>query len=368
MRYICLALLVASAFQASADTLPDLMRLNDGSTVATAQDWAKRRAEMTELLLTIEYGHLPPAPGNFRVEGAVSTPAFDGAATETTAVLALGPGHKECIHVGLFVPRGKPGPFPVVLAIEPVWIDSLLPVARKMVERGYIFAGYEKLDLDQDDADRSDGAHPLYPRYDWATLAAWAWGAMRTTDYLLTLDSVDPAKIAITGHSRAGKTALLAGALDERFALVVPHAAGAGGTGSYRVPGPSCETLELITDPKRFHYWFHPRLREYAGRESELPFDQHFLMALVSPRALLSVQGLDDKWANPSGMQLMWLAAQPAFDLLGAGPNNAAFFRPGGHDTTDEDWGVLLEYADHVFFGKPLTHDFYARPFPDVKP
>ncbi|MDX9973045.1 MAG: hypothetical protein RBU21_08655 [FCB group bacterium] len=368
MRYGLVAVLLASAFHAFGESLPDLLRMNDGTPVANATDWAKRRAEITELLLSREYGHLPPAPGNVRVENATAVPMFEGAATKIEAVLALGPEHRHRMRVGAFIPKGGPGPFPVVLAIEPVWIEPLWPVARKMVERGYIFAGFEKHDVDRDNADRSDGVHPLYPQYDWATLAAWAWGAMRTADYVLTLEAVDPSKLIVTGHSRAGKSALLAGALDERFTMVVPHASGAGGTGSYRAAPKGCETLELITEPERFHYWFHPRLREYAGRVNELPFDQHFLMALVAPRALLTVQGLEDKWANPSGTQLMWLAAQPAFDLLDAGPKNAAFFRPGGHDTTDEDWDVLLEFADHVYFGKPLQRDLYAKPFPDLKP
>lgn len=348
----------------SRTELPDPLLAADGTRVATPEDWRRRREEIADLLLDYEYGRMPSAPGNIRVENATATPALDGAATELRAVLALGPGHALRVPVGLFIPRNGKGPFPTVLAIEPVWEDHLRPVARRMVERGYIFAGFRHHAFDADNADRGDGVHPLYPGYDWATLAAWAWGTMRVADYLLTLEAVDPGQLAVTGHSRCGKTALLAGALDERFALVVPHASGAGGAGCYRRSGPDCETLELITDAQRFHYWFHPRLRAFAGREDRLPFDQHFLKALVAPRALLSIEGLGDLWANPLGTQHTWAAAQPVFDLLGAGERNAVHFRPGGHDTTDEDWDTLLEFADHVFFGKPLTREYHRPAFP----
>lgn len=61
--------------------------------------------------------------------------------------------------------------------------------------------------------------HPHYPEYDWATLSVWAWGYSRVVDYLVTLENVDKDKIVVTGHSRGGKTALLAGAMDLRIAI-----------------------------------------------------------------------------------------------------------------------------------------------------
>lgn len=211
--------------------------------------------------------------------------------------------------------------------------------------------------------------HAAYPDYDWATLAAWAWGAMRLVDYLETLEEVDTERIALTGHSRAGKTALLAGGLDERIALVAPHCSGTGGAGSHRIYGPKSETLELITRPDRFGYWFHSRLRAFAGKEERLPFDQHFLRALVAPRCVVSLGATEDLWANPLGTQQMWEAAQPVFDFLGAPGNNVLYFRPGGHDMTEDDWHVLLDYCDHFFRGRPLPDRAKsALPYPKAKP
>lgn len=345
------------------DKLPDPMLMNDGRRVTTPEEWPSRRREIIEMLLYWEYGHMPPAPDNLHTGDVVETEVLDGAAVEHRATLIMGPEDRVRVRMGLYTPKAAGKPMPVLLAIEPVWEEHLRPVAQRALERGYLFAGFQRHDLDADSADRSDGVHPIYPDYDWASLAVWAWGCMRVIDYLATLPAVDPERIILTGHSRAGKVALLAGALDERVAIAAPHASGAGGAGSYRIPAKGCETLAFITLPQRFDYWFHPRLRLFAGKVDRLPFDQHFLRALVAPRAVLSIDGLEDHWANPPGTQAMYLAAQPVFDFLAAAGKNAAFFRPGGHDTTEQDWEVLLDFADHVFDGKPLPAGVNELPF-----
>ncbi|HNR36557.1 MAG TPA: hypothetical protein PKO36_15355 [Candidatus Hydrogenedentes bacterium] len=343
--------------------LPDVFRFMDGRKVETKADWQRRRAEIIAMLEHYEYGHMPPAP-KLRVIEESATPVFDGKALDVRAVVAFDDKPLR-VHMGLFIPQGAPGrKYPAVIETGAVWGEKMQEAARRMIDRGYIFAGYDRHEIDRDDADRSDGVHPLYPEYDWATLAAWAWGARRTLDYLLTRPEVDAAHVAVTGHSRGGKTALWAGALDERFALVAPHASGAGGAGCFRIMGPGAESLEIITSPKRFHYWFHPRLATFARQEERLPFDQHFLKALVAPRALLSVEGLADHWANPLGTQRTYQAAQPVFDFLGVPDKNAIFFREGGHDVTLDDWDALLDFADACFFGKTPARRFNALPFP----
>ncbi len=347
--------------------LPDPLTMASGARVKTPEDWKQRREEIKAMLLHYEYGHAPPPPANLRAEIVSTESVFDGAAQLVCLTLKMGPDEKVQMQAAVYVPTvcrrltncAGNGKKPVLLAIEPVWETGLMPVAQKAVQRGYIFAGYQRHDLDPDDEDRSNGVHPLYPDYDWATLAVWAWGASRVVDYLRSRDDVDTARIALTGHSRAGKTALLAAALDDRIALVAPHGSGAGGAGSFRMCQKNAETLDLITGLKRFHYWFQPRLREFAGKEDRLPFDQHFMRALVAPRAVVSMDGLEDFWANPSGTKLMWTAAQAVFDFMGAPDRNVLYFRPGGHDTTDGDWTILLDYCDHFFFAKPRPADVH---------
>lgn len=348
------------------DDLPDPFVMRDGSRVKSRDDWRRRREEIAAMLAHYEYGHMPRPPGNVRASDVTATTVLKGKGVLRRAVLQMGPGHKVRMNVGIYLPANADGPVPVLMAVEPMWLDHLLPIAELVVKRGYGLAGYERHDLDPDDADRTNGVHPLYPDYDWASIAVWAWGAMRLVDYLETLPEVDAKRLALTGHSRAGKTALLAGALDERIALVAPHCSGAGGAGSYRIVGQKAETLRSITNRKRFHYWFHPRLGEFGRQEKRLPFDQHFLKALVAPRPVVSLEGLEDHWANPLGTQQMWRATQPVYDLLGASDKNVLYFRSGGHDTTIEDWKVALDYCDKFLLSKPVPKIETHLPFPDA--
>ncbi len=367
MSALALSLWCAATIFPDAEQLPalkdrpDPLVLENGARVRTPEDWPARREEIKAMLLHYEYGHLPPAPDNLRVEHISTGTLLDGKSELTRVTLVMGPEERVRMQVGVHAPT-TPGKHPVLLALEPVWQQGLYSAASAAVGRGYIFAGFDKHDLDPDDADRSNGLHAAYPDCDGATLAAWAWGALRAVDYLCQRDDVDSAHIALTGHSRAGKTALLAAALDERIALVAPHGSGSGGAGSFRMCPKKAESLAMITSPNRFHYWFHPRLAAFRGREDRLPFDQHFLRALVAPRVVVSMDGYADLWANPLGTRLMGIAARPVFDLLGVPGHNVTFFRPGGHDMTDGDWNELLNYCDRFFFGKPLPQASQAAP------
>lgn len=357
---------VAKGFPPAGDLpvvegLPDPFELNDGTRVRSRRDWAARREQIKAMMLHYQYGRMPTSTEKATVSETSSRPVYAGAATEKRITLTTGRSHAIRIQLDMLVPNGR-GSFPVILRNDRDLGQTA--IAQEIVERGYILAEYNRHDLDFDGPDRSDGVHPVYPEFDWGTLAAWAWGGMRVVDYLLTLDTVDHARIAFTGHSRGGKTALLAGALDERIALAAPNGSGTGGAGSYRILGEGAERLEDIL--RNFHYWFHPRLAGFVGRENRLPFDQHFLRALVAPRAVISTEALEDHWANPLGTQHMFGAAQPVFDWLGVGGRNAIHFRQGGHAQGPEDIRALLDYADWVFFRRaPKSgRKFDLLPFP----
>jgi hypothetical protein len=311
------------------------------------------------------YGHLPPRPQNVVAEELSTTDVLDRAAVEKRLVLSMGPQHAIRVNVRMLLPAGN-GPFPAIV-INANHQDGHTQIDSEFIKHGYALIVYNRTDLDPDKNHQVGSAELAYPDHDWATLAMWAWGGMRVLDYLETLESIDSTKVAITGHSRGGKTALLVGALDERFALVVPNGSGCGGSGCFRVLGPNCETLEAITDPERFSYWFHPRLRTFAGQIDRLPFDQHYLKALVAPRALLSTDALEDHWANPRGTQVTYEAAKEVYNFLDVPDRCGQHFRPGKHEHASEDWRALLEFADALFFGKTSDCDFMQAPFRSTK-
>jgi hypothetical protein len=175
---------------------------------------------------------------------------------------------------------------------------------------------------------------------------------------------VDAHRIVVTGHSRGGKAALLAGALDERAALTVPNGSGAGGAGCFRVQGPHSEDINAIVT--HFPYWFQADFKQFIGHVDQLPFDQHEVRALIAPRALLTTDSLDDTWANPLGTQQSFLASREVFKFLDAQNRIGMHLRHGPHDQNAEDWQALLDFADWQLRGKAAARKFDVLPFPDA--
>src|SRR5205085_5634423 len=142
----------------------------------------------------------------------------------------------------------------------------------------------------------------------------WAWGCHRAVDYLLTDKGIDGKRLAVVGHSRLGKTALLAGAFDDRIAVVIPHQSGCGGAGPSRTKNPKAETVKRINTS--FPHWFCDNFKQFNDDPSKLPFDQHGLVALVAPRPVLFSNAVEDQWANPDGQFDVLKAADPVYRLL----------------------------------------------------
>ena len=193
---------------------------------------------------------------------------------------------------------------------------------------------------------------------------AWAWGVHRVVDALEEDPRIDSKKIVVTGHSRYGKMALIAGAFDERIALTVPSHSGAGGRRPRLSASSSGRAGNCTTSPARSRTGSGRGSAGSSGRSSPPVSQQHELRALVAPRALLDTEGTQDAWTNPEGSQMTYRAARRVYEFLGAGDRISIRYRPVGHIPSNED---LLEFADHVFFGKPLSGEFGKLAYPEEK-
>jgi len=182
--------------------------------------------------------------------------------------------------------------------------------------------------------------------------------ASRVMDYFEMEPLIDDAKVAVVGHSRGGKTALWCGAQDERFAMVISSCSGNSGDAISR--GKSGESISQILE--RFPFWFAKNYKKYAEREDSLPFDQHFLLALMAPRLLYTSTRTNDKWADPDSEFETIVQTDPVYQLYGVqglqqrerplpefplhGGHIGHHQKTGAHDMDDYDWNQYLNYAD----------------------
>lgn len=235
---------------------------------------------------------------------------------------------------------------------------------QEILKRGYAFAALYYGDIYPDHKDGlKDSAYRIFPKKGGA-ISAWAWGGSRVMDYLCTLPEIDKDRIAVIGHSRLGKTALITGVFDGRFALACSNDSGCMGAAlSRRKFG---ETIRDIT--KNFPYWFAGDFDKCADKEDEMPVDQHQLLACMAPRAVYVASAEDDKWADPKGEFLSLKEASKVYKLAGAkrlpldsdfrvekqfiGDNIGYHMRKGPHNLLSEDWEFYFKFFDAVLKGK----------------
>jgi len=353
------------------EELPDPFMMEDGSRVKSRADWKKQREYLKAMILHYEYGHRPPVPKDVKVKEVSSTDISWAIEKELLFTVTAPSGSTIKFTAGMRIPKGV-GPFPIIIKNDRG--INRIPASEEGVRRGYIMMDYRRTDLDPDIKLSQEGnvgaAQQNYPDYDWATLQVWSWGYSVIIDWLETQDYVDVTKITATGHSRGGKTALLAGVMDERIALTVPCGSGAGGAGNFRFGKfrdfsdtsitsnrGYAEPLEWIST--NFTHWFVPELATFSYKVSRLPYDSHTIKALIAPRALLCTDALGDAWANPWGNQQTSYAAKEVFDWMGVPKNIANHYREGGHSQGEEDIIALLDFADFIFKGKDLPSNYY---------
>jgi dienelactone hydrolase len=323
------------------DKMPSIPGLPEARLGAPA-DWPRERQRIRGLFEKWLYGKMPPAPANLRA--VVTGTRDEGGVTVRDVRLEFGPDWRATLRVQLMIPPGK-GPFPVFMTNHP----RTRPWVAAAVRRGYIGLIYYAADPMYGNPDDSDQYIEIYPESDFTCLARWAWAGMRAVDYLYTLPEVDKSKIAVTGHSRNGKQALLAAAFDERITAAIPSSGntGEGNPWRYTTDPFAAESVEDMTSGQPG--WFLPRLRFYAGREDKLPVDENLLMALVAPRALYLYSAYGESQGNPFGFEQAYRGALKVYQHLGAQDKLWLHLRDGEHPTTAEDIENFVDFLDTVF-------------------
>ena len=385
--------------------LPDPLLMSDGTKVTNIQAWkTRRRPEVLEMFRTQVYGCAPinqPEGITFKVFDHERR-ALGGLATrKQVAVNFTGRQDGPGMDILIYLPNDKKKPIPTFVILnfggnhtihaDPAiklsgsWMrpgsgivnnlatadsrgkaSSRFPV-EEILKRGYGLATIYYGDIDPDFHDGfKNGVHAAFDKLQggkrvsdaWGSIGAWAWGLSRAMDYFETDTDIDHKLIIVLGHSRLGKTALWAGAKDERFAIVISNNSGCGGAAlSRRKFG---ETVERINTS--FPHWFCENFKKYNGKEEDLPVDQHMLIALIAPRPVYVTSADEDLWADPKGEFLACKHADAVYRLLGVEGLEADgmpgldrpiktgkigyHVRSGGHNLTVFDWQQFMDFAD----------------------
>ena len=397
-------------------TLPDPLVCLDGTKVTDKATWLKkRRPEIVKLFEEHVYGRGPRSPrstgGRVRILKRSTEKSSRLIKEILINVTGIDGRHNLVMTMLVYLPANAKGPVPTFLALNfrgnhtvdkhpgisvtKAWVrndkrrgvtshkasakNRGLSAKRwsvdKILSRGYGLATIYYGDIVPDHKDGlKDGPYlrnvpkesVKIKANDWGAIAAWAWGLSRAVDWFQSAAEkretfntvhVDPKRVIVLGHSRLGKTALWAGAIDPRFAMVISNNSGCGGAAlSRRAFG---ETVKRINTS--FPHWFCGNFKKYNDNEGKLPVDQHMLISLIAPRPVYIASAQQDRWADPRGEFLSALHADPVYKLLGTkglptktmpAVNKPVMgrigyhIRTGKHDVTAYDWEQYLKFAD----------------------
>lgn len=352
--------------------LPDILTMNNGEKV-TPETWEARRKELLDCLSQNLYGYTPPAPEEVRATyiGSDRTHCFGGKARHERYNLSFDtPGGEFTFPVWLTIPVNVEKP-PVILQINFLKDPCSLP-QEEILDNGFALVQFDYNDIqpELDDKENYFGnfTHGLGAMYigdrkreknEWGKVGMWAFGASRVMDYLQTRDDINTQRIAVTGHSRLGKTALWCKAQDPRFFLALGNNTNYGGGGIIR--GHIGEDLPLFLEYGSFDF-FCEGWKDFENVPHEdLPFDQHFLMACHAPGLVYLDGATKDHGMDPVSEFLSCVAASEVYEMLGLQglerkdempavgeallEGNIGFHvREGTHYFSREDWQHFMDF------------------------
>jgi len=376
--------------------LPDPLVSKNGQPVTDADTWWRhRRTEILEEFLGEVYGRIPENTPKVTWEVTAKNES-DGTRTKTIVGHidnSACPDATPAINLVLTLPANASGPVPVIVVVSsgstgaprrdgasgtgaaaqtransgrpangPAGSSAGPNPMQQVLARGWGYATFDTGSVQPDSAagltrgiiGLLNKGRPRSGPDEWGALSAWSWGLSRAVDYLETDRDVDAKRLGVEGHSRWGKTALWAAALDARWAIVYSSCSGEGGAKLSR------RNFGETTDNIANSHWMAGNFRKYGGHWNDLPVDAHELIGLVAPRPVFVTGATQDPWADPRGEFLAMVAAGPVYRLLGKkdlgtaampAPDVAltsgelAFREHVGPHTDVPDWPVFLDYA-----------------------
>jgi hypothetical protein len=318
----------------SRPLLPDPFLGLDGTRVATASDWRCRRAEIRELAERSLYGHKPPKPAS--VTGTVSA--------TTITVNVSDQGRSAGFSARVELPGGS-GPFPAVIVYGGSGADT-----GTIKASGVAVISYDPYTVGKEGTPRGSKQGAFYSVYGSSSttglLMAWSWGVSRIIDVIEQSGGtlLKAGATGVTGCSRFGKGAFVAGAFDQRIALTMPIESGTGGVPAYRsIPQES--GAQPLSSAYAEQPWLGDAFGPYTGNPGALPVDTHEIVGMVAPRGLFIMENPHVDWLGARSGSVAALGGAEIYNALGAGGDITYWsdVRDGTHCAVRTEWKTPLQ-------------------------
>ncbi|MDN3270188.1 cellulose binding domain-containing protein [Streptomyces sp. MA15] len=319
---------------ASRAKLPDPFLRANGTRVSTREDWRCRRAEIRELAERHVYGDKPARPDS--VTGTVSRTGI--------TVQVSHQGRSAGFTAGVELPSGN-GPFPAVVVLGGLGADTAA-----IKNAGAAVISLDPYALGREGTSRSAKQGAFYTLYGSSSptglLMAWSWGVSRVIDVIEQSDGgvLRADATGVTGCSRFGKGAFVAGAFDQRIALTMPIESGSGGTGAFRgIPQES--GAQPLSSAYSEQPWLGDAFGSFTGSPANLPVDTHQIVGMIAPRGLLIMENPHIDWLGARSGSLAALGGAEVYRALGAGGNISYWsdVQDGTHCAARSEWRTPLQ-------------------------
>ncbi|MDQ1286938.1 MAG: hypothetical protein QG622_503 [Actinomycetota bacterium] len=313
--------------------LPDPFTKLDGKRITSAADWRCRRAEIKKLAEKYVYGEKPAKPAN--VSGTVSRTGITVNVTDK--------GKSTSFTAKVDLPSGT-GPFPAVVVYGGFGGDTATIKAA-----GAAVISYDPYTVGKEGTPRNNKQGAFYSIYGSGSatglLQAWGWGVSRIIDVIAASDGsvLKADAMGVTGCSRFGKGAFVAGVFDQRLALTMPIESGSAGVPIFRgIPGEGAQTLSSAYGEQP---WFGDGFGSYTGNPNGLPVDTHSMVAMVAPRGLFIMDNPHIANLGPRSASVAALGGAEVYKALGAGDNITYWsdVSDGSHCANRPEWRTPLQ-------------------------
>jgi len=314
------------------DKLPDPFQFfGSDRRVLNLKDWQQRQAEMMAMLEHYIYGPAFPQVNKYKVESRTEETLAGGNVVKYTASLKLGPDLNHPVSISYYLLKSKDANSMLINVVaneEPKDEDAIEFAKRDYAYTALKVGPYEKF------------AKAIYPDIQGTRTMGWVWGMNEIIHYLTHEHKLD--KVILTGCSRYGRVAAIAGALNLRVDLTAPITTLAHAVHRFD---------ESMWGPGN-DKWGNQEYDTFVGKMDRLPIDRHFLGAVIAPRAYLGILGAEKPAFNEGHVEA-YEALVPVYDWLGV-RNRLGLFdhSPRGHGVTQDDLHTVLDFADLTFFGR----------------